>query len=133
MVIPEPDLIPHFLTQIKQHGALLAKGRLLGLQFAELFKNGGDALYFQLGKTAVALAQKIQDALKKAGFELYFDSPTNQVFFIIENSKLQGLGQKVRYAFMEKYDYNHTIIRFCTSWATTQKDVERLLKVIETL
>lgn len=133
VVIPEPDLIPHFLTQIKQHGALLAKGRLLGLQFAELFKNGGDALYFQLGKTAVALAQKIQDALKKAGFELYFDSPTNQVFFIIENSKLQGLGQKVRYAFMEKYDDSHTVIRFCTSWATTQKDTESLLKIIETL
>lgn len=133
VVIPEPDLIPHFLTQIKQHGALLAKGRLLGLQFAELFKNGGDALYFQLGKTAVALAQKIQDALKKAGFELYFDSPTNQVFFIIENSKLQGLGQKVRYAFMEKYDDTRTVIRFCTSWATTQKDTESLLKIIETL
>lgn len=128
VVVPKPELIPHFLTQIKQHGALLAKGRLLGIQFAELFKND---LYLELGKTADSYAQKIQDALTAAGYKLYFVSPTNQVFFVIENSKLQPLEQKVMYGFMEKYDENHTVIRFCTSWATTENDVEKLLQVIK--
>ena len=72
-----------------------------------------------------------QDALTAAGYKLYFVSPTNQVFFVIENSKLQPLEQKVMYGFMEKYDENHTVIRFCTSWATTENDVEKLLQVIK--
>lgn len=127
VVLPNPDLIPHFITQIKQHGALLAKGRIAGIQFAELFKNN---LYFELGKSADLFAAKIQDALVAAGFKLYFKSPTNQVFFVIENSKLESLAKKVMYGFMEKYDENHTVIRFCTSWATTKEDVDSLCEVI---
>lgn len=128
VVIPEPQLIPHFFTQIKQHGALLAKGRLLGIQFAELFKNN---LYFELGKSADIYAQQIETALKKAGYKLYMHSPTNQVFFIIENTKLEALSKKVLYGYMEKYDETKTVIRFCTSWATTRADVNELLKIIE--
>lgn len=127
VVIPNPKLIPHFITQIKQHGALLAKGRIAGIQFAELFKNN---LYFEIGKSADIFATKIQDELIAKGFKLYFNSPTNQIFFIIENSKLEKLSQKVMYSFMEKYDENHSVIRFCTSWATTKEDVEKLCEVI---
>lgn len=130
VVLPNPDLIPHFITQIKQHGALLAKGRIAGIQFAELFKNN---LYFELGKSADLFAAKIQDALVAAGFKLYFKSPTNQVFFVIENSKLESLAKKVMYGFMEKYDENHTVIRFCTSWATTKEDVDKLVDVIKAM
>lgn len=130
VVVPEPSLIPHFVTQIKQHGALLAKGRIAGIQFAELFRN---SLYLELGKTADAFAAQIQDALERAGYKLYFKSPTNQVFFVIENEKLESLGEKVLYGFLEKYDDSHTVIRFCTSWATTQKDVDSLLEVIRTM
>lgn len=127
VVLPNPKLIPHFITQIKQHGALLAKGRILGIQFAELLKNN---LYFEIGKSADIFATKIQEKLIEKGFKLYFNSPTNQIFFIIENSKLEKLSQKVMYSFMEKYDENHSIIRFCTSWATTKEDVEKLCEVI---
>ena len=130
VVLPNPELIPHFITQIKQHGALLAKGRISGIQFGELFKN---SLYLVLGKTADAFAQKIQDALVRAGYQLYFKSPTNQVFFIIGNEKLKSLGEKVLYGFLEKYDENRTVIRFCTSWATTQSDVDSLLEVIKSM
>lgn len=127
VVLPNPKLIPHFITQIKQHGALLAKGRILGIQFAELFKNN---LYFEIGKSADIFATKIQNELIAKGVKLYFNSPTNQIFFIIENSKLERLSQKVMYSFMEKYDENHSVIRFCTSWATTKEDVEKLCEVI---
>lgn len=130
VVLPNPELIPHFITQIKQHGALLAKGRISGIQFAELFKN---SLYLELGKNADAFAQKIQDALVRAGYKLFFKSPTNQVFFIIENEKLKPLSEKVLYGFLEKYDESRTVIRFCTSWATTQDDVDALLEVIKTM
>ena len=130
VVLPNSELIPHFITQIKQHGALLAKGRISGIQFAELFKN---SLYLELGKNADAFAQKIQDALVRAGYRLFFKSPTNQVFFIIENEKLKSLGKKVLYGFLEKYDENRTVIRFCTSWATTQSDVDALLEVIKSM
>lgn len=127
VVLPNPELIPHFTTQIKQHGALLAKGRIAGIQFAELFKNN---LYFEIGKSADIFAARIQDELTDAGFKLYFKSPTNQIFFIIENSKLEKLSQKVMYSFIEKYDATHSVIRFCTSWATTKEDVEKLCEVI---
>lgn len=130
VVVPQPELIPHFETQIKQHGALLAKGRIAGIQFAELFKNN---LYFELGKSADVFAARIQEELVKAGFKLYFKSPTNQVFFIIENSKLKSLSEKVLYGFMEKYDDEHTVIRFCTSWATAKEDVDSLCEVIRAM
>lgn len=127
VVLPNPELISHFTTQIKQHGALLAKGRIAGIQFAELFKNN---LYFEIGKSADIFAAKIQNELTDAGFKLYFKSPTNQIFFIIENSELEKLSQKVMYSFIEKYDATHSVIRFCTSWATTKEDVEKLCEVI---
>ena len=128
VVVPIPQHLPHFFTQMKQRGAVIAKGRLLGLQFAELFRDG---LYFEIGKKADEYAQQIQSALEEAGYKIYIRSQTNQVFFVIPDEKLESLSKKVMYGYMEKYDEKNSVIRFCTSWATTQKDVDALLKIIK--
>ncbi len=127
VVIPNKDLIPHFFTIIKQDGALLAKGWLLGIQFDELFK---DDLYMHIGKIAVQYADQIKQELVKDGYSLYFDSPTNQIFFVIANDKLETLGQKAVYSYIEKYDETHTVIRFATSWSTAKEDVDKLCQII---
>ena len=127
VVIPKAGRIPHFFTIIKQHGALLAKGRILGIQFDVLFT---EHLYEQIGKTAVALAAKIQDTIKTAGIPLYLESPTNQVFCIMENARLEALGNEVEYSFWEKADETHTVIRFATSWATQEENVEKLCELL---
>ena len=135
VVLPDPDRIPHFFTIIKQHGALLAKGWLLGIQFDELFgqdENGG-ILYEHIGDAAISAAQTIKAALKNAGYQLYFDSPTNQVFFIIENSKMERLAEKAVFSYGEKYDETHSVIRFASSWATTEENVQELVGVLEAL
>ena len=130
VVLPDPHRIPHFLTLIKQHGALLAKGRILGIQFDELFKND---LYFQIGKQADLFAEEIKHALVKKGIPLYFDSPTNQIFFTIENTQMEKLAETVNFGFGCKADDTHSIIRLCTSWATNASDVAALVKIIEDL
>ncbi|MCR5668663.1 MAG: low specificity L-threonine aldolase [Lachnospiraceae bacterium] len=127
VVVPNPELIPHFFTIIKQHGALLAKGRLLGIQFDELFK---DDLYLTIGKSAVNYANEIKHALKQDGYRLYFDSPTNQVFFLLEKSKVDDLAKKVEFSNFERYDDEYIVARYCTSWATTREDVDVLLEII---
>jgi threonine aldolase len=130
VVVPDPTLIPHFFTIIKQHGALLAKGRVLGIQFDELFR---DDLYLHIGENAIRYASTIKEVLKRNGYRLFFDSPTNQVFFIIENEKLTELAQYAVYSYMQKYDERHTVIRFATSWATEEEKVWKLCDVIEGL
>ena len=127
VVITVPRQIPHFFTIIKQHGALLAKGRLLGIQFDTLFTNH---LYEHIGKSAISAADQIRDMLKSNGFQLCYDSPTNQIFCIIDNSVMDRLLSQVECSFWEKYDDSHTVIRFVTSWATTQEDVQRLGTVL---
>jgi threonine aldolase len=112
---------------IKQHGALLAKGRLLGIQFDELFSNN---LYEEIGQTAISYAREITEALHKKGYRLYLNSPSNQIFFIIENDALQKLSQQVEYSYIEKYDDNHSVIRFATSWATTAESVQALISIL---
>ena len=119
VVIPDPTLIPHFFTIIKQHGALFAKGRLLGIQFSAMFSDG---LYLQIGKPAVLAANRIREIMKNAGYQVAFDSPTNQIFIIVENSDLDRLAELVEYSFWEKYDDSHTVIRLASSWATSQAD-----------
>lgn len=128
VVIPKKGLIPHFFTIIKQHGALLAKGRVLGLQFDVLFT---DDLYLKVGKKAVEQAGRIQEALTKAGYKLRFVSPTNQVFAILDNAAKARFDEKVDLGFWEKLDDDHTVMRFCTSWATTDEDVDALINIIE--
>ena len=127
VVIPRPGTIPHFFSIIKQHGALLAKGRLLGIQFDALFSDG---LYEKIGKNAIDNAARIRSALRDNRYQIYIESPTNQVFVIIDNDRMQHLSEKVKFGFWEKYDENHTVIRFATSWATTEDDVNQLMELL---
>lgn len=127
VVFTKNNMPKYFTTMVKQHGALLAKGRLLGVQFDTLFT---DDLYLKIGKTAIDTAELLKKGLQEKGYKFYLDSPTNQQFIILENSKLEELGKYVRYGFWEKYDDSHTVIRFATSWATTKEDVEKLMKLL---
>lgn len=117
----------HFETQIKQHGALLAKGRLIGIQFLTLFT---DNLYFDISRHAVEMAQKLKKGFVDKGYRLFIDSPTNQQFFILENDQYKALQAKVKMSFWDKYDDDHTVVRFATSWATREEDIETLLALI---
>lgn len=127
VVFPKGSSPRNFVTVMKQHGALLAKGRLLGVQFDVLFS---DNLYLNIGRHAVEMAMILKYGMKEKGYRFYIDSPTNQQFVIVENSKLEKFSKKVSFSFWERYDKNHTIIRLATSWSTTREEVERLLKIL---
>lgn len=127
VVIPQKGRIPHFFTIIKQHGALLAKGRIAGIQFGELFTDG---LYLRIGKPAMEAAEQIKDALKKYGYQLSLDTPTNQIFCIVSNEVMKKIAQDVEFGFWEKYDETHSVIRFATSWATTMEDTQKLIQLV---
>lgn len=127
VVFTKNNMPKHFMTMVKQRGALVAKGRLLGVQFDALFT---DDLYFEIAAHAIKMAEKLKEILREKGCTFYLDSPTNQQFIVVENSKLQKLGEKVTYSFWEKYDENHTVIRLATSWSTTEEDVEALREVL---
>lgn len=118
----------HFGTVIKQHGALLAKGRLLGIQFDTLFTDG---LYFEISKHAIRMAELLKTAFEEKGYKFYLESPTNQLFIILENQKMKELAQKAAFSFWEKADDNHTIVRFATSWATKEADIKELMKILD--
>ena len=113
----------HFVTLIKQHGALLAKGWFLGVQFDTLFT---DDLYMKISKNAITTAARLKEILKEKGYDFYIDSPTNQIFVEMEDEKLKELEKNVRVSFWEKTDEKHTVVRFATSWATDMEKVENL-------
>lgn len=127
VVITKTNLIPHFFTSIKQHGALLAKGRLLGIQFDVLFT---DDLYLKIARNAIDKANKMKEIFKTKQYKFYLETPTNQQFIIMENSKMKELRQKISFSFWAKYDENHTIVRFATSWATTDEAINELAKIL---
>ena len=127
VVIPKKGLIPKFFTTIKQHGALLAKGRLIGIQFDTLFT---DHLYLDISRHAIVKAEKLKKALLEKGYTLYLDSPTNQQFVLMENRKKNELLEKVDFDFFENYDDTHTVMRFVTSWATREEDLDRLIEIL---
>ena len=127
-VFPKPGMVPHFFSIQKQHGALLAKGRVLGIQFDELFRDG---LYARIGEPAIRAANRIRAALRDAGFRLCYGSPTNQTFALVDDADLARLGGIVTYDFWEKMDADHTIVRFCTSWATRAEDVDAFAEALE--
>ena len=127
VVITKPNLIPHFFTSIKQHGALLAKGRVLGIQFDVLFT---DDLYLKIARNAIDKANKMKEIFKVKQYRFYLETPTNQQFIIMENSKMQELRQKISFSFWAKYDENHTIVRFATSWATTDEAIKELESIL---
>ena len=112
---------------VKQQGALLAKGRLMGLQFDVLFT---DDLYTRISKNAIDTADRLKEGLAAKGYRFYMDSPTNQVFPILENSQLAALEGKAKFGFWEKYDDTHTVMRIATSWATRMEEIEQLIALM---
>ena len=127
VVIPDPKRSPHFFTIMKQHGALLAKGRLLGIQFETLFT---DDLYLHIGENAIRAADTIRAFLASHGYEQYFTAPTNQIFIVLDNTRYAELSKKITFGFWEKKDDSHTVVRIATNWATTQENVEKLLQAL---
>lgn len=119
---------PHFLTSVKRRGALLAKGRLLGIQFDTLFTEG---LYFQISQHAIDMAEKLKEILQRHAVPFYLDSPTNQQFVIFENGRLEELQKKVAVSFWEKHDETHTVVRLATSWSTAEEDLAALEAVLD--
>lgn len=117
----------HFSTRIKQHGALLAKGWLLGLQFDTLFTDG---LYLEISRNAIESANQLKDAFQTKGYQFFLDSPTNQIFIVLENSQMERLRESVQFSFWGKLDDTHTVVRFATSWATDQADVQALIALL---
>ena len=113
----------HFFTTVKQHGALLAKGRLLGVQFDTLFT---DNLYARIAKNAIDRAQEMIAVLKEKGIPFFLESPTNQQFVILENGYMDRLAQEVGFDIWQPYDATHTVVRFATSWATTPEQIAQL-------
>ncbi len=125
LVLVHPALQPHFRTLLKQRGGMLAKGRMLGIQFEELFR---DDLYFQLGRQAVERAVRLQDGLRALGYPMYVDSPTNQIFPIVTPEQLKRFSERCLFEVMEALPDGRTVIRLCTSWATPEHAVEELLQ-----
>lgn len=117
----------HFLTSVKKRGALLAKGRLLGIQFDALFT---EELYFEIGRHAVRMAEKLKKIFREQGFEFFLESPTNQQFIILENGVMKKIAEKIRFSFWEKTDEDHTVVRFATGWSTTEEDLRMLEEVL---
>ena len=130
VVIPDPTIQKDFRYMIKRMGGMLAKGRLLGIQFEVLFQDG---LYEQLGRRAVSLAQKLADAFGAKGIPMLHPSPTNQQFPILTKQQRDKLGEKYAFSFWQPMDEDRTAVRFCTSWATREEDVEALVADIQNL
>lgn len=127
VVFPKHNTVPHFFSITKQHGAVLAKGFVAGIQFDTLFT---DNLYGQIGQTAIRAAERIRQALREKGYILAFDAPTNQIFVLLDQQKLEELSEKVEMSFWEKPDREHTIMRFVTSWATAEEDIDQLIALL---
>ena len=128
VVFPNGNAPAHFLTMIKQQGALLAKGRLMGVQFDTLFT---DDLYMQIGNTAIETAAALDKALREKGYAMHIDSPTNQLFPIMDNETVARLREHAVFELWEPVDDNRMVVRFVTSWATTMDDVNEMIKLLE--
>jgi len=129
LVICNQRLKPDFRYIIKQKGGMLAKGRLLGLQFLTLFE---DDLYMSIGRHANDMAALIRDACVRKGYDFLITSSTNQQFPILPDDVLEIIAREFTYSFWKKTDDHHSAVRFCTSWATKEEDVGKLVREIET-
>lgn len=127
VVIPDPSIMPHFFTLIKQHGALLAKGRLLGVQFRALFESG---LYYDIGRRAVGYADGLRAAFSSAGYTLVFGSPTNQLFVSLTDEEYAYLSVRIDMSFWERKG-GRTVVRLATGWATDENSVRTAEKMIK--
>ena len=157
LVFPRGDAPKGFFSIVKRHGALMAKGRLSGVQFDALFseeRTGGtvaaeqrliggaevrgyegarlhsEPLYFEISRRAVELALEMKKIFREKGYRLFIDSPTNQQFVVLPNDEMHRLEKEVIFTHWEPYDEGHTVCRFVTSWATTEDDVARLRELI---
>lgn len=127
VVFPKHDFVPHFFTITKQHGALLAKGRIAGIQFDTMFTDG---LYTKIGQAAIEAADKVRKALRAKGYRFALENPTNQIFIVLTKEKCAELEKEVELGFWENLDEDHTVMRIATSWATTDEHVDRLLELL---
>ena len=130
VVISAPEIAEDFRYMIKQRGGMLAKGWLLGMQYKVLFEND---LYYQISEHADRLADRLRQTIRGCGYPLFLEGTTNQVFVTMPNHVLEALGKEFTYAVWEKADENHTVVRFCTSWATKEEDLELLCDAIKKL
>lgn len=130
VVITNDALKTDFRYNIKQRGGMLAKGRLLGLQFSVLFEEN---LYFKIAAHGAALAEKLKKELTDMGVTFYVDSPTNQQFPILPDEILEKLKEEYRFAYQARIDEKNSAVRFCTSWATREENVNALLEKMKTL
>ena len=117
----------HFFTTVKQNGALLAKGRLLSIQFDTLFTDG---LYFEISKNAIDRAEELKQLFLDKGYPFFKNSPTNQQFIILSDEKIAELSPIVRFEIWERIDGHRCAVRFATSWATRKEDIEALREIL---
>lgn len=117
----------HFVNRIKKRGALLAKGRLLGVQFDALFT---DNLYFEIGAHVIDMAEKLKAMLSAKGCRFYLDSPTNQQFVVLPKETVSRLRQEVSFNIWEWVDDDNAVVRFATAWSTTEEDLQKLSSLL---
>uniref|UniRef100_UPI0040562AD2 threonine aldolase family protein n=1 Tax=Acetatifactor sp. TaxID=1872090 RepID=UPI0040562AD2 len=130
VVIRNEELKKDFRYILKQKGGMLAKGRLLGIQFDTLFT---DNLYFEISAHAIAMAENLRGAFERKGYEYLVPNRTNQIFVILPDRDLEKLNQQFGICYDHRVDEDHSAVRFCTSWATTENNVEALITAIEAL
>lgn len=124
VVISNDFLKQDFRYLIKQHGGMLAKGRLLGIQFEELMKDG---LYEEMSEHAIRMAEKLRKAFDQMGYSYLVPNRTNQIFVIMPDEVLEKIKGEIGYSYQQRVDENHSAVRFCTSWATKEENVEYLI------
>ena len=127
VVITNPDLLKHPVPLIKQHGALMAKGRLLGVQFEALFT---DNLYHEISKEVVRKAIRLKKAFVDAGYQVEVDSPTNQQFFRLPNEVVDRLQENVSFEMWGPRGESESVVRFVTGWTTTDEEIDMLISMI---
>jgi len=127
VVFPKRNTVPHFFSIVKQHGALLAKSRIAGLQFDTLFTN---QLYEKGGETAILAADRIRSALREKDYPLAYDAPTNQIFLALDEAQKTRLSKEVEMGSWENLADGRTVMRIATSWATQDEDVDRLIALL---
>lgn len=127
VVFPAGNAPEHFFTMVKQHGALLAKGRLLGIQFDTLFTDG---LYFQIARNAIDRAMELKALFVSRGYDLFLDSPTNQQFILLTEAAAKALDGQVAYEVWERCPDGRAVVRFATSWATTPEQIDALAALL---